>query len=40
MANRSRIKSDKLQVIENKLQQLQSREQEVEAQAADNAKVR
>jgi hypothetical protein len=40
MANQSGIKSDQLRVMENKLQQLQAREQEVEAQAIENAKVR
>jgi hypothetical protein len=33
MANRSRIKSNKLQALEIKFQQLQTREQEIEAQA-------
>jgi hypothetical protein len=40
MANRSRIKSHKLRAVEIKFQQLQTREQESEAQAAENAKVR
>jgi hypothetical protein len=40
MANRSRIKSDKLQAMEIKFEQLQTMEQEIEAQAAENAKVR
>jgi hypothetical protein len=40
MANRSRIKSDKLRAVEIKFQQLQTREHEIEAQAAKNAKVR
>jgi hypothetical protein len=40
MANLSCIKSNKLWVVENKLQQLQAREQEVEVQATENAKVR
>jgi hypothetical protein len=39
MANRSRIKSDKLRAVEIKFQQLQTGEQEDEAQAAENAKV-
>jgi hypothetical protein len=39
MANRSCIKSDKLLAMEIKFKQLQAREQEIEAQAAENAKV-
>jgi hypothetical protein len=40
MANRSCIKSDKLQAVEIKFQQLQTREQEIKAEVAENAKVR
>jgi uncharacterized protein YqcC (DUF446 family) len=39
MANKSRIELDKLRAMEIKFQQLQTREQEIKAQAAKNAKV-